>query len=50
MCGKCGVSGQTDSSYLMVGSWENDRHGIILEQFGLPKKLFDARVGKPWGL
>lgn len=47
MCSKRGVSGQAACSYLMMGSWENDRCGIILEQFGLPKKPADARVGKP---
>lgn len=47
MCSKRGVSGQAACSYLMMGSWENDRCGIILEQFGLPKKPADAKVGKP---
>lgn len=34
----------------MVGIWENDRRGIILEHFGLPKKPADVRVRKLWGL
>lgn len=34
---KCGVSGQTVCSYLMVHSWENDRHGTLLECLGFPK-------------
>lgn len=44
MCWKCGASGQTPCSYLMVGSWEKDGHGVILEHFGLPRNLTDVRV------
>lgn len=50
MCWKRGASGQTPCSYLMVGSWENDRHGVILEHFGLPRELDDVRERKPLGL